>query len=68
MTTPYHSKYEAQRSIKALEGSRNRKRRDLFDAQDAIDSQRDEQIGRIEKQLQQRHSSKPVFTFRWRLA
>jgi hypothetical protein len=45
----------------------NHKRRELFDAQDAIDSQRDELIARIEKQLQQRHSSQPVFTFRWRL-
>ncbi len=63
-----HDKLEAQKVIKALERARNRKRRDLFDAQDAIDSQRDELIGRIEKQLQQRHSSKPVFTFRWRLA
>ncbi len=62
-----HDKLEAQKSIKALESARNRKRRELFDAQDAIDSQRDELIGRIEKQLQQRHSSKPVFMFRWRL-
>lgn len=63
-----HDKLEAQKSIKALEGTRNRKRRELFDAQDAIDSQRDELIARIEKQLQQRHSSQPVFTFRWRIA
>ena len=60
-------KLEAQRSIKALESARNRKRRELFDAQDAIDSQRDELIKRIEKQLHQRHSSKPVFMFRWRI-
>jgi adenine-specific DNA-methyltransferase len=38
------------------------------DAQDAIDAQRDELIGRIEKQLRQRHTLEPVFTFRWRLA
>jgi adenine-specific DNA-methyltransferase len=62
-----HDKLEAQKSIKALEATRNRKRRELFDAQDAIDSQRDELIARIEKQHQQRHSSKPVFSFRWRL-
>lgn len=46
---------------------RNRKRRELFDAQDAIDAQRDELIGRIEKQLRQRHTLRPVFVFRWRL-
>ena len=47
---------------------RNRKRRELFDAQDAIDAQRDELIKRIEGQLRQRHTFKPLFTFRWRLA
>ncbi len=34
----------------------------------AIDVQRDELIGRIEKQLCQHHTLKPMFTFRWRLA
>lgn len=63
-----HDKLEAQKSQKALEGTRNRKRRELFDAQDAIDGQRDELIGRIEKQLRQRHAIKPLFAFRWRLA
>jgi hypothetical protein len=62
-----HDKLEAQKSIKTLESTRNRKRRELFDAQDAIDGQRDELIKRIEKQLHQRHSSKPLFVFRWRL-
>ena len=46
---------------------RNRQRRELFDAQDAIDAQRDELIGGIEKQLGQRHTLEPVFAFRWRL-
>ena len=61
-------KLEAQKSLRALEATRNRKRRDLFDAQDAIDAQRDELIGRIEKQLRQRHTLAPVLAFRWRLA
>jgi hypothetical protein len=63
---------------RSLEAERNRKRRELFDlpapkwlrqagAQDAIDAQRDELIGRIEKQLRQRHTLTPVFTFRWRM-
>jgi len=43
-------------------------RRELFDAQDAIDAPRGELIGRIEKQLRQRHTLKPLFAFRWRLA
>ena len=48
-------------SIKTLESTRNRERRELFDAQ------RDELIGRIEKQLRKRRVVKPVFAFRWRL-
>jgi len=62
-----HDKLEAQKSLKALESSRNRKRRELFDAQDAIDARRDELIARIEKQLRQRHTLRPLFVFRWRL-
>jgi len=43
-------------------------RRELFNAQDAIDGQRDELIKRIEGQLHQRHAVKTIFLFRWRLA
>ena len=34
----------------------------------SIDTQRDELIGWIEKQLNQRHTLNPVFTFQWSLA
>lgn len=61
-------KLEAQKTLKSLEGERNRKRRELFDAQDAIDGQRDELIKRIEGQLHQTHAVKTIFLFRWRLA
>jgi len=60
-------KLEAQKGLKSLEAERNRKRRDLFDAQDAIDSQRGELIKRIEGQLRQKHTVQTVFRFRWRL-
>ena len=60
-------KLEAQKTLKSLEGERNRKRRELFDAQDAIDGQRDELIKRIEGQLHQTHAVKTIFLFRWRL-
>ena len=62
-----HDKLEAQKSLKALELARSRKRRELFDAQDAIDAQRDQLIGGIEKQLRQRHEIKPVFALRWKI-
>ena len=58
-------KLEAQKSIKALEADRSRKRRELFDAQDAIDQQRDELIGKIERQMKQRESTIPLFRIRW---
>jgi hypothetical protein len=61
-------KLEAQKTLKSLEGEPNRKRRELFDAQDAIDGQRDELIKRIEGQLHQTHAVKTIFLFRWRLA
>ena len=59
------AKLECQKQIKALEANRNRKRRELFDAQDAIDVQRDELIDKIEKQMQQRTSVLPIFVLRW---
>jgi adenine-specific DNA-methyltransferase len=60
-------KLEAQRTIKTLELSRNTKRRELFDAHDRIDAQRDELISRIEQQMHQRHEITPLFTIRWTL-
>lgn len=36
-----------------------------INAPDAIDAQRDELIGRIEKQLRRHHTFEPMFTFRW---
>lgn len=67
-TAARKDKLEARSGLKSLEAERNRKRRELFDAQDAIDAQRDELIKRIEGQLRQRHMIKPLFAFRWRLA
>ena len=58
-------KLEAQKAIKALERTRNHKRRELFDAQDAIDVQREELIANIEKQLVQERSQLVLFTIRW---
>ncbi len=65
---PCGTKTLIQKALKSLEVERNRKRRELFDAQDAIAAQRDELIGRIEQQLRRRHMLKSVFAFRWMLA
>ena len=51
-------KLEAQKTLRSLEGERNRKRRELFDAQDEIDGRRDGLIKRIEGQLHQTHAVK----------
>jgi adenine-specific DNA-methyltransferase len=61
-------KLEAQKSIKALEADRSRRRRELFEAQDTIDQQRDELIGKIERQMRQKHSTALLFSVRWTIA
>lgn len=58
-------KLAGQKQIKALEAQRNDKRRSLFDAQDAIDKQREALIAQIEAKLEQKVSSIPLFTIRW---
>ena len=47
-------KLAAQKQIKSLEGLRNAKRRNLFDAQDEIDRQRGALIAQIEAKLEQK--------------
>jgi adenine-specific DNA-methyltransferase len=56
-----------QRQTRDLERKRNDKRKELFEAQDAIDSQREELIVKIEKQLQHTTEIKSLFTIRWRV-
>lgn len=56
-----------QKQLRDLERRHNGKRRELFDAQDAIDGQREELIGKIERQLHHTHSVQQVFVLRWRL-
>ena len=56
-----------QKQLRDIERRRNSKRRELFDAQDAIDQQREELIGKIEKQLKHSSETQPLFTIRWRL-
>lgn len=43
------------------------KRRELFDAQDAIGQQREDLIVKIEKQLKHTRAVKPLFMIRWRV-
>lgn len=58
-------KLEAQKQVKALETARNGKRRELFEAQDRIDAQRDGLIQGLERQLEQNMTNEVIFTIRW---
>lgn len=60
-------KLEAQKQIKSLEANRKEKRKQYYEAQDEIDSHRDELIGQIEIQLGQQQSVSKLFTIRWAL-
>jgi adenine-specific DNA-methyltransferase len=60
-------KLAAQRRIKSLEATRTSKRRELFEAQDAIDRERDELIAATERQLRRSHLVVPLFEAQWRL-
>ncbi|MBE3038036.1 MAG: hypothetical protein IMZ62_04400 [Chloroflexi bacterium] len=51
-----------------MEKTRNAKRPDLLDAQNAIDVQREELIASIEKQLRQQITTEQLFEVRWKLA
>jgi superfamily II DNA or RNA helicase len=60
-------KIASQKQIKSVEAQRNDKRRSLFDAQDKIDQQREDLIGKIEGKLQQQASNVSLFSIRWAL-
>ena len=49
------------------EGKNRPKGRSIFDAQDAIEKQRDDLIGQIEGQLKQKCSTERIFSIRWKL-
>ena len=61
------AKLDAQKQVKSLESTRNKKRRELFEAQDQVDSQREHLIGQIEEHLRQKVDLKLIFRARWEL-
>jgi adenine-specific DNA-methyltransferase len=60
-------KLKHQREIKALESSRNTKRKSLFEAQDDIDRRRDELIEAIDEKLEMEYNREVLFEIEWRL-
>ncbi len=60
-------KLAGQKQIKALESHRKDRRRNLFDAQDEIDNNRERLIAKIEGKLKSNSSEEELFTIRWNL-
>lgn len=64
-STDLKTKVQAQRTVKDLEKLRSDKRKRLFEAQDDIEQKKESLLAAVEKQLEQRHEAKELFTFRW---
>ena len=60
-------KLAGQKQIKSLEALRSQKRRNLFDAQDDVEAQRDRFIKTLESKLTQETTRKFLFCVRWNL-
>lgn len=58
-------KLAAQKALKSLQEARNRKRKELFEAQDAVEAKRDTLIENLELQSQQTHDIHPLFELQW---
>ena len=54
-----------QKKQRELEKLRSRKRRELFDKQDEVDTRRDELINELEGKLQQKIEESPLFAVAW---
>lgn len=65
--TALTEKLAAQKRLKTAESERNKKRRELYDAQDAIDQQREGLIAKIEGQLRMSENLMPLYSIRWTL-
>ena len=65
--TALTEKLAAQKRLKQAESERNKKRRELYDAQDEIDQQREVLIAKIEGQLRMESKTLKLYAFRWSL-
>jgi len=60
-------KLEYQKEQRALEGNRDKKRRELFERQDEIQQRRDNLIDELEKQLEQQITNRTILSCEWGL-
>ena len=56
-----------QQRQRELGGQRNKLRRELFNRQDEVESQRNDLITQLEQQLQQQVREQTLFTIEWEL-
>ena len=59
--------HEIQAKIRKLEKKKRRLRQKIFDIEDEIEEKRDQLIDALEKRMQQKTTSTPLFTIRWRV-
>ena len=59
------AKIEGVRKQKELESLRGKKRRELYEAEDAVEAQRDDLIEIVAARLKQQVETEPVLTLRW---
>ncbi len=65
--TTVADQHQLQEKIKDLEKKKRRQRQRIFDVEDEIMEKRDALIDSLEKRMQQKTSSKPLFTIRWEI-
>lgn len=63
--TTVEEQHQLQEKIRHLEKKKRRQRQRIFDVEDEIMERRDKLIDGLEKRIQQRTSSEPLFTIRW---
>jgi len=59
------SKLEIHRQLKDAEAERSKKRRELYEAQDRIDDEKESLISTVEARLEQKISTESLFSIRW---
>ena len=65
--TTVEEQHQLQEKIKDLEKKKRRQRQRIFDVEDEIMEKRDTLIDSLEKRMQQKTSSKLLFTIRWKI-
>lgn len=65
LATALEEKITWEKKVRSLERQRAERRRDIFEAQDQIDSKRDTLLTKAETRLEKSTETHPLFTIRW---